>query len=46
MMRCRYSRDEKCCTNVLHRTTKLGFCDETEYRWMRHDEGATTASVQ
>ena len=24
---------------------KLGFCAEVEYRWMRHDEGVTTASA-
>lgn len=35
--------DEKYCTDVLRRTMKLGFCAEAEYRWMRSDEGASTA---
>lgn len=35
--------DEKYCTDVLQRTMKLGFCPKAEYRWMRTDEGASTA---
>lgn len=38
--------DEKYCTDVLERSMKLGFCAEAEYRWMRSDEGASTALRQ
>lgn len=38
--------DEKYCTDVLARTMQLGFCAEAEYRWMRSDEGASTALRQ
>lgn len=38
--------DEKYCTDVLARTMQLGFCAEAEYRWMRSDEGASTAQRQ
>ncbi len=38
--------DEKYCTDVLARSMKLGFCAEAEYRWMRSDEGASTALRQ
>lgn len=38
--------DEKYCTDVLQRSMQLGFCAEAEYRWMRSDEGASTAQRQ
>ncbi len=38
--------DEKYCTDVLERSMKLGFCADAEYRWMRSDEGASTALRQ
>lgn len=38
--------DEKYCTDVLQRSMQLGFCAEAEYRWMRSDEGASTALRQ
>ena len=38
--------DEKYCTDVLLRSMQLGFCAEAEYRWMRSDEGASTALCQ
>lgn len=38
--------DEKYCTDVLLRSMQLGFCAEAEYRWMRSDEGASTALRQ
>lgn len=38
--------DEKYCTDVLRRSMQLGFCAEAEYRWMRSDEGASTAQRQ
>ena len=38
--------DEKYCTDVLQGSMQLGFCAEAEYRWMRSDEGASTALRQ
>lgn len=38
--------DEKYCTDVLQRSMQLGFCAEAEYRWIRSDEGASTALRQ
>lgn len=38
--------DEKYCTDVLQGSMQLGFCAEAEYRWIRSDEGASTALRQ